>query len=100
MTSDDWEVAFARALGVFLNGEGIASPGPRGETVVDDSYYLLFNAGFKPVDFTMPMGLRHEGWRRVLDTTRGFTDDTPNLSAGAGVIVDAHGIVLLERLRG
>ena len=100
MTSHDWEVAFARALGVFLNGQGIASPGPRGETIVDDSYYMLFNAGFAPVDFSMPAGLVHEGWRRVLDTTRGFTDDTPHLSIDAKVVVDAHGIVLLERRRG
>jgi glycogen operon protein len=99
MTSHDWDVAFARALGVFLNGDGIASPGPRGETVVDDSYYLLFNAGFAPIDFAIPAGLIDERWRRVLDTMRGFTDDTPCLAADAKVLVHPHSIVLLERRR-
>ena len=35
--------AYAKALAVFLNGDAIPEPDPRGEPVVDDSFLLLFN---------------------------------------------------------
>jgi glycogen operon protein len=99
MSDQDWNVAFARALGVFLNGDGIDSPGPRGEQVVDDSFYVLFNAGSSPIEFVIPQSLDHEPWRRVLDTTRGFIDDALRLPPRAKVNVDSHGLVLLMRPR-
>jgi glycogen operon protein len=100
MTDRDWNVSFARALGVFLNGDGIDSPGPRGEQIADDSFYALFNAGFSPIEFTIPRTLNHEPWRIVLDTTRGFHDETSaRIAAGERVSVDAHGLVLLTRPR-
>ena len=39
MTDEDWQVGFAKSLGVFLNGEAIPTPNERGERVVDDSFY-------------------------------------------------------------
>ena len=99
MSDQDWNVAFARALGVFLNGEGIDFPGRSGEQIVDDSFYVLFNAGSSPIDFVIPQSLDHEPWRRVLDTTRGFIEDALRLPPRAKVNVDAHGLVLLMRPR-
>ncbi|MEV6123228.1 glycogen debranching protein GlgX [Streptomyces sp. NPDC052077] len=67
MTRRDWHAARAAALTVFLNGDAISEPGPRGERVTDDSFLLLFNASPKPVDFVVPTGHgRH--WRVVVDT--------------------------------
>src|SRR6202012_4688234 len=43
MTDNDWQTGYARSLTVFLNGEAITEPGPRGDTVRDDSFLLLFN---------------------------------------------------------
>ncbi|HVW28783.1 MAG TPA: glycogen debranching protein GlgX [Polyangiaceae bacterium] len=99
MSDQDWNVAFARALGVFLNGDGIDFPGRSGEQIVDDSFYVLFNAGSSPIDFVIPQVLDHEPWRRVLDTTRGFIEDALRLPPRAKVTVDAHGLVLLMRPR-
>jgi glycogen operon protein len=99
MSDQDWTVAFARALGVFLNGDGIDFPGRSGEQIVDDSFYVLFNAGSSPIDFVIPQVLDHEPWRRVLDTTRGFIEDALRLPPRAKVTVDSHGLVLLMRPR-
>jgi len=100
MTDRDWNVSFARALGVFLNGEGIDSPGPRGETILDDSFYVLFNAGSAPIDFSVPRTLNHQPWRTILRTTRGFLDDSAaSVVAGEKLSVDAHELVLLSRSR-
>ena len=60
MTDDDWQVGFARSIGVFLNGEAIPGQGPRGERIVDDSFFVVFNASDDDEDFHPPRrDLRH-----------------------------------------
>ncbi|MFP3940370.1 MAG: glycogen debranching protein GlgX [Thermoanaerobaculia bacterium] len=67
MTDEDWDTGYARAVGVFLNGASIASQGPRGERIEDDSFLVLFNAARAPVEWTLPRGWG-EPWRVVVDT--------------------------------
>ncbi|MFA9431751.1 glycogen debranching protein GlgX, partial [Egicoccus sp. AB-alg2] len=43
MDDEDWDASYAKSLQVFLNGRGIASPDPRGQQIVDDSFLVLFN---------------------------------------------------------
>ena len=54
MAEEHWDEGFAKAIGVFLNGEAIQSPDARGERVIDDSFYVLFNAHHEPLQFTLP----------------------------------------------
>jgi glycogen operon protein len=68
MTEEDWQSGFARSLGVFLSGENIPSRGRRGGRHVDDDFYLVLNAHDDAVRFTLPVGGRVRGWRRVVDT--------------------------------
>jgi isoamylase len=68
MDEEDWRAGSARSLGVFLNGERLDSTDPRGEPVVDDSFYILFNAHHDPVDFTTPAEECGKRWIKVLDT--------------------------------
>ncbi|HYU41959.1 MAG TPA: glycogen debranching protein GlgX [Vicinamibacteria bacterium] len=68
MDDEDWRVGFAKSLGVFLNGEQMDSTNPRGDPVVDDSFYILFNAHHDRVDFTTPGEEWGKGWLKVLDT--------------------------------
>ena len=39
---------------VFLNGDAITEPGPRGEPVRDDTFLILLSAHSEPVTFTLP----------------------------------------------
>ncbi len=68
MSDEEWAVGFAKSIGVFLNGDAIPSRDERGQRIVDDSFYLLFNAHHEPLDFTLP----GEKWGKraelVLDT--------------------------------
>ena len=50
MTAEDWSSGFGKAIGVFLNGETIPSPDERGERVVDDTFLVLFNAHYEPLE--------------------------------------------------
>jgi glycogen operon protein len=69
MSQEDWEVGYARSLTVFLNGDAIATPGPRGEHVQDDHFLLLFNANLEATRFSVPREHRRACWRKVVDTS-------------------------------
>ncbi|KMS77518.1 glycogen debranching protein, partial [Streptomyces leeuwenhoekii] len=69
MTQRDWTSAQASALTVFLNGNAISEPGPRGERITDDSFLLMFNASPKPLDFVAPVDHGRQ-WQVVVDTSR------------------------------
>ncbi len=53
---------------MLLNGNAITEPGPRGETITDQSFLLLFNAGDQPVSFTLPGPEAAPGWQVAADT--------------------------------
>src|SRR5581483_12147825 len=97
MDDDDWEVGFAKSLGVFLNGEAIPTPDARGEPVMDDSFLLFFNAYEEPLDFTIPPADFGEAWVRDLDTNVGFVDEGDHAKPGDKVTVEGRGIVVLRR---
>ena len=67
MRDEDWASSEKRAVVVFLNGDAIAEPDPRGERVVDDSFLLVFNAFHKPLDVTLPGEVTRE-WTCTVDT--------------------------------
>ena len=95
MTAQDWQNGFARSLGVFLNGEEIASPDERGKRLRDDSFFILFNAHDQVVRFTLPRGPWGRRWMRVLDTA----DPMPRFyRAGGHVPVAAHSLALLRKV--
>ncbi len=68
MTDGDWDTAHIKSVAVFLNGAAIGEPDDRGEHVVDDSFFIMFNAHHEPIDFFVPdLGLG-DSWRIELDT--------------------------------
>jgi isoamylase len=98
MTDEDWTVGYAKSLGVFLNGDAIPDPGPRGERVVDDSFFLLLNAYAEPLDFVLPEGRWGLLWSEVLRTGHGFSSGSTMYKAGDKVSADGRELVLLRRL--
>ncbi|MFE4826413.1 glycogen debranching protein GlgX [Streptomyces sp. NPDC056672] len=69
MKQQDWTAAHAQAMTVFLNGNAISEPGPRGERISDDSFLLMFNASADKLEFVVPLNHgRH--WQLMVDTAR------------------------------
>ena len=68
MTDDDWAAGFAKSLTVFLNGDAITEPDPRGQQITDESFLLMFNAAEHSVDFTVPAAEFGEHWLSEIDT--------------------------------
>jgi glycogen operon protein len=95
MTQEDWENGYAKSLTVFLNGEAIDEPGPRGERIVDDSFLLLFNAHHEPLPFTLPGAPFGTTWETVVDTD-GATSGP--FAAGAEVDLTERSMLVLRRV--
>ncbi|MDX3314313.1 glycogen debranching protein GlgX [Streptomyces sp. NPDC054884] len=98
MTDRDWLRPDAHSVGVFLNGDAIAEPGPRGGPVVDDSFLLLFNSYWEPVVFRLPDAAHGERWTVCADTAEpdGGPDETEH-KAGAEVTLEARSLLVLAR---
>jgi len=99
MSEDDWEAGFAKSLGVFLNGECIPTTDTRGEPMRDESFLVLFNAHFEPLDFTIPTQWG-DRWRVVLETAEPLPpadDAAATAKAGEAFRVEARALTLLRR---
>jgi len=98
MTKRDWDDDGGRVLGMFLNGEEIASPDRQGHRVVDDSFLLLFNAHYEDREFKIPAGRYGRRWVSELRTDD--PDGEPgDVTAGAGEVmtVPSRSLILLRR---
>ncbi len=72
MSDEDWRTASAKALGVYLNGRGIAGADERGQEVVDHSFYVTLNASDGDEDFHLPKEFAGLHWELAIDTERGL----------------------------
>ena len=76
MTRLDWDDG-EPILGLFVNGDAIPNPGPRGERIRDDSFLLLFNAHSEERGITLPRAHFGAFWTLEVST------ENPDLAAGA-----------------
>jgi glycogen operon protein len=98
MTDEDWNTHYARSLGVFLNGEAITEPDPRGARVRDDSFLLLINAHSEDVSFALPGPEFGERWEVALDTAEPRTaDEREPVKARGRLAVPGRALILLVR---
>jgi isoamylase len=102
MSEEDWQAGFAKSLGVFLNGSAIRTPNERGEQIVDDSFYIMFNAQHDPMDFTLPEAKWGDCWIEVLDTSADADnldeeDEGARHAAGGSINVQAWSLRILRR---
>jgi isoamylase len=99
MTEQDWLTGYAKSVAVFLNGNSIPTPDRMGRKIVDDSFLVLFNAHYEPLDWVIAAALE-SGWQPVLDTAAGgFLEAERPLAAGAKIVCDERSIQVLLRPR-
>jgi glycogen operon protein len=105
MEDSYWEQGFAKSIGVFLNGAGIATPDVYGRSVRDDSFYLAFNAHYEDLSFSLPDKRFGRRWETVLRTDVGWLDGVEEERGGGNYHaaeeafdVAARSIVVLQRL--
>jgi isoamylase len=81
MDPEDWEVDFARSIGLFLNGNGIAGRDARGQRIVDASFVIYFNGDEESVQFTVPSQEYAPAWDVVVDTGAERVDSSVDAEA-------------------
>ncbi|MFL5277302.1 MAG: glycogen debranching protein GlgX [Myxococcales bacterium] len=102
MTDEDWSVGYAKSLGVFLNGDAIATPDEAGERIVDESFYVVFNAHHEPMKFTLPEERFGKTWVEIIDTNdpprrRDRRQPREAVQAGSTVEVAPRSFAVFER---
>jgi isoamylase len=100
MSDDDWLTGHNKSFMVFLNGQAIPSLGPRGERVVDDSFLVLFNAHYEPLQYVLPDGPFGQSWTRVIDTTTGEVEPEDEIrEAGSDLTLESRSLVVLRKVQ-
>jgi isoamylase len=102
MTEVEWVSGRVQAIGMFLNGDELAEPGPRGERIRDASFLVLLN-GPEPVRFRLPDKRWGETFELVLDTAIGYIrllDGTEGavFSAEEEVWLEGRSVVVLRKV--
>lgn len=98
MEEENWGTDYARTLGVFLNGETIPNPNPKGEPTHDDNFYLIFNAHHEPLNFTLPSHTWGITWVKELDTAIGWLDSPEKYGAETQLKVEPYSMVVLRHV--
>ena len=104
MAGQDWNTPYARAMMVFLNGDAITEPGPRGEPVRDDTFLILLSAHSEPVTFTLPGPKFGRRWSVTLDTAAGRASEgsvtegsASEHRPGGQIVLAGHSMMALRR---
>ena len=97
MTEENWRDDYAKTLGIFLNGKAIPSPGPKGEKIVDDNFFFIFNAYHDTIPFLLPTQKFGRRWIKILDTAIDYFEETGELVPARKTInIEGRSIVLLK----
>jgi glycogen operon protein len=98
MSDEQWQTGFAKSLAVFLDGGRVPARDAAGKPITDDSFLLMFNAHWEPVEFALPGPPLARGWRLVLDTA---APDAPEgaetWDAGARTTLEGRSLKVLAR---
>jgi glycogen operon protein len=99
MTEEQWHDGFTKAIAIFLNGEEIAAPGPRGERIIDTSFLLLFNAHYEALEFALPEGLQDWHWLTIIDTTQPqfLTHKDQKFSGAMLIPLEGRSVMVLQQ---
>lgn len=94
MQEDHWKEYYAKSIGIFLNGKGLRCVNEKGEKMVDDTFYVIFNAHHDTIEYTLPPEKYAKGWERILDTSKWKTEDKEVYTASDKVKIPGHSISL------
>jgi glycogen operon protein len=96
MTGDDWLDPELRVLGMFVSGDPLRSPGPRGEQQRDTSFMLWLNGSSDDCPVTNPVNDWVQQGVVVLSTDPANPVGTQAL-AGATTTLSARSLLLLQQ---
>jgi isoamylase len=102
MTEEEWTSGRVQSIGMFLNGDQIGEPGPRGTPIVDDSFLVLLN-GPEALRFKLPDSKWAATLELVVDTAIGYVRPLDGaegaiFTAGDEVWMEGRSVVVLRKV--
>ena len=99
MSDEHWNKSFAKSLGIYLNGKGIHTQSRTGEDIIDDSFYVIFNAHHEALDFTLPGEKYGKQWKEILNTFENKPGEGDGYQAGDRLKAEGRSIILLQNTK-
>ena len=97
MTEADWFDDRLHTFGMFVSGDPLRAPGPRGELLHDRSFLLWFNAHPEPGKATLPAN----EWVREGEVVLSTDSTHPvgeRLQAGAVIDIEPRSLIVLREI--
>lgn len=95
MTEENWSHDFAKSLAVYLNGRAVSTMNSKGEYIIDDSFYVIFNAYHDVLEYKLPPVKYGNDWIKILDTSVNATEEEV-FKPEEVVKVEGRSVVLLK----
>jgi len=95
MTDQHW-TGFAKSMAVFLNGAALRSFTMDARQIMDESYYIIFNAYHEQLNYVLPCCKYGAKWTKILDTSCPELQESTHPSRSS-VPVEGRSIVLFVR---
>ncbi|MCD6639073.1 MAG: glycogen debranching protein GlgX [Nocardioides sp.] len=96
METDDWLDDGCRTVGMFLTGDPLRSPGPRGEQIHDKSFMIWLNSGADDVDVVLPDNQWVHHGEVVLSTNPDVAVGTP-VRSGSALLLQGRSVLVLRQ---
>ncbi len=96
MKKDEWEDLDNKFLGLFLNGD-LEYKDNNGEPVVDDDFYITFNAGIEGKEFVLPKRDSNKKWKKIIDTRYDEVQDEV-YSGQDSVIMEGYSVMVFQHV--
>ena len=97
MNGDDWQDGDLHVVGMFVSGDPLRSPGPRGEQQRDSSFMLWLNGSRSDCEVTFPSNEWVQHGAVALSTDDGNPIGA-RVAAGQTISLAARSLVLLEQV--
>lgn len=98
MSEESWTNGYAKTLAVYFNGLGIHSLDEQGRRIIDDSFYVIFNAHYESIECKLPPKRYGQRWTRILDTAKNMINENNEeiYEAEETVLVKSRSVVVLK----
>lgn len=88
MTEEHWQQDYAKSMAVFLNGKGLNARSAKGNLIMDDSFYVIFNSSHFDLEYTLPPQEFGERWIKILDTNANMVNEDNEEIYAPGEVVN------------
>ncbi len=98
MTSGEWNVSWARCVGLYLNGRTLNDVNAFGEPIGDDTFLILLNPSHGDISFVLPAPRKGTAWQAIIDTRHAIDIEPVLLKDGQPYDLSARCSALLSEV--